>query len=105
MRLGLFPVHVQVGDQRFDTVRVYGTDDRTEVWGLVAGKPAVAATGAGLVKQARALGDRFADGTRAKWTLELADGTTWLVSPAGGCGCSNPLKAFKPERLERGLTP
>lgn len=101
MLLGLFPVHVQAHGEQFQTVRVYATDDFTEVWALVAGQPSVVATGAGLVKQTRGMGHRFEDGTRAKWVLVLADGTEWLVSPAGGCGCSHPLKKFDPSKAER----
>lgn len=101
VRLGLFPVHVQVDGQRFDTVRVYGTDDYTEVWAYPGGTPTVVATGGGLVKQARAMGEFFADGTRAKWSLQLADGTSWLVSPAGGCGCSHPGKRHDPSKAVR----
>lgn len=101
MLLGLFPVHVQVGEETHHTVRVYGTDAFTELWALVAGKPQVVATGAGLVKQARGMGHRFADGTRAKWVLELADGSEWLVSPAGGCGCGHALKRWDPSKAER----
>jgi hypothetical protein len=102
MRLGMFPVHAQTADgTRHDTVRVYATDDTTELWGLTGGQPAIITTGAGLVKQARSVGERFADGTKAKWTLHLADGAEWLLTPAGGCGCGHKLKTFDPSKAVR----
>lgn len=102
MPTNLFPVNMQVGDERFDQVRFYGTPEYSEVWGLVAGKPAVVATGAGLVKQSRAMGgETFADGAKAKWTLPLIDGVVWLCSPGAGCGCSHPLKRFDPSKAVR----
>lgn len=99
--VSLFPVHVEVGGEQHRTVRVYATDAFTEMWALVNGQPQVVATGAGLVKQARGMGHRFEDGTRARWVLQLVDGTEWLVSPAGGCGCSHPLKKFDPSKAVR----
>lgn len=102
MRLGLFPAKVQTGDgATYSQVRVYATDDTTELWGLAAGKPAIVATGPGLVKQARGVGHKFTDGTRSKWVLQMADGTEWLCTPGDGCGCSHPLKSFRPERAVR----
>lgn len=97
----MFPAKVQVGDTVHEQVRVYATDEYTELWALVAGKPSVVATGAGLVKQGRAMGALMADQTRAKWALQLTDGTLWLASPGGGCGCSHPLKRFNPSKAER----
>lgn len=98
----LFPMTIQTGDGTFTQARFYGTPELAEVWVLGAGgKPSVAATGAGFVKMARALGDRLTDGTRAKWRLELADGDVWLATPSGGCGCSHPLKRFDPAKAER----
>lgn len=102
MRLNLFPVIIQADDQQFKQARYYGTDTQSEIWILGGdGKPVVAASGAGLVRQARGVGDRMTDGARARWVLELADGARWLVSPSGGCGCSHPLKRFDPSKAER----
>lgn len=101
MRANLFPLHLQAGDQTFRTVRFYGTDDYSEAWGLEGQTPVVVATGSGLVKQARSAGERFADGTKAKWVLILADGSTWLASPAGGCACGHKLKHFDPSKVVR----
>lgn len=102
MRLNLFPVRVQAGDVVYEQVRVYATDTETTIWGLVAGTPTAVVTGAPLVRQMRAVnGETFADGTKVKWTLPLTDGTTWLVSPGQGCGCSHPLKRFDPANAVR----
>lgn len=95
----LFPRTIQVGDEIFTQARFYGTAAFSEVWVLGGdGKPVLAATGAGFLKLGRAMGLFFTDGTRVKWTLELADGTQWLASPTGGCGCSHPLKRFDPSK-------
>lgn len=101
MNYGLFPAKVQAAGEVFEQVRVYATDNFIELWGLVDHKPAVVVVGAGLVKQGRGIGQFMTDGTRAKWTLALADGTTWLMSPGAGCGCSHPLKRFDPSKAVR----
>lgn len=101
----LFPLTVDTGDQIWTLVRFYGTDDYSELWSIAAGAPTVAATAPGLAKQARGMGDRMSDGTRAKWVLEFSDGTRWLATPGGGCGCSNPLRHFKPEKVQREAIP
>lgn len=101
MRLGLFPAKVQADGVVYEQVRVYATDDFIELWMLVGGRAQIVASGSGLVKQARGVGAFMADGTRAKWSLELSDGTAWLVSPGAGCGCSHPLKRFDPSKAER----
>jgi hypothetical protein len=97
----MFPLNVETAAGLLKTVRVFGCDEFTEVWGLVAGQPAVIETGAGFVKQGRSQGETFGDGTKAKWTLLLADGTVWLATPSSGCGCGNKLKSFNPERAVR----
>lgn len=101
MAVNLFPINAQVDGQRFDQVRFYGTDGRGELWGLVAGKPAVVASADGFLRQARTAGETFADGTKAKWLLLFADGSAWLATPGVGCGCSHPLKRFDPASAVR----
>ncbi len=101
MQYGLFPARVQAGATQHQRVRVYCTDEVTELWRMENGQPTVIATGPGLVKQKRAMGERFEDGTRAKWVLLLEDGQEWLVTPGGGCGCSDKMKAFNPAKAVR----
>ncbi len=41
------------------------------------------------------MGEQFADGTKAKYALLMADGTTWITQVAQGCGtCGNPLSKW-----------
>lgn len=99
--LSLFPVNVQAGDEAFTQAKVWSDDDRCEIWVVTGSGPTLAASGPALMKQRRSAGETFADGTKARWVLDLADGQAWLVSPGGGCGCSHPLKRFDPATAVR----
>lgn len=99
MAVTLFPINAEVDGVLYSQVRFWADDGHADLWGIVAGKPAVVATSdARFVKQARSVGETFSDGSKAKWLLQFEDGSAWLAAPGAGCGCSHPLKRFDPSR-------
>lgn len=96
---GMFPVNAQIGEQRYDTVRLYYTDTITELWALVDKTPTLVAS-AGASKLTRSTGQTFTDGTKAKWVV-ATDSGEWLITPGGGCGCGHFLRHWDPAKAVR----
>lgn len=91
--LNLFPANVRLPDGEQRTVRVVVTADKARVYGLVGSVPTLVAEADVANYRAAPTGARRSIDPAV---VETADGQTWEISRAKGCGCGNKLKSFNP---------
>lgn len=91
----VFPVQVTSGpDVISKLARVVITRGAFYVYENKGGTPTLVASGPYWPEQSEV--PTFSTSRRRTATVEAQDGRTLTVAPLGGCGCGNPLKAWKP---------